>query len=58
VVYLLVGPQGARKSTWVKSRLPVEVRSVFFDAILVQRFEGAGVLSRLKPFGKRRSRSA
>lgn len=51
-VYLLVGPQGAGKSTWVRNR-PVAEGAVYFDAILVKRSERAEVLSLLKPFGAR-----
>ncbi|MCO5356465.1 ATP-binding protein [Acidovorax kalamii] len=49
-VYLLVGPQGAGKSTWVKNR-PLAEGAVYFDAILVKRSERAEILSRIKPFG-------
>ena len=49
-VYLLVGPQGAGKSTWVKNR-PLAEAAVYFDAILVKRSERAEILSRIKPFG-------
>ena len=49
IVYLLVGPQGAGKSTWVKNR-PNAERAVYFDAILVKRSERAQVLTVIKPF--------
>ena len=45
-VYLLVGPQGAGKSTWVKNR-PLAEAAVYFDAILVKRSERAEILSRI-----------
>jgi ABC-type ATPase involved in cell division len=51
-VYLLIGPQGAGKSTWVKNR-PLAEGTVYFDAILVKRSECAEILSRMKPFGVR-----
>ncbi|WP_421549612.1 AAA family ATPase [Pseudomonas sp. QD4] len=35
-LYLLIGAQGAGKSTWAKSTLLVEPGAVIFDAILVQ----------------------
>lgn len=38
-LYLLIGAQGAGKSTWAKSMLVVEPSAVIFDAILVQRCE-------------------
>jgi len=38
-LYLLIGPQGAGKSTWAKARLLTEPGTVIFDAILVKRSE-------------------
>ncbi|WP_409299252.1 hypothetical protein [Pseudomonas sp. KCJK8993] len=38
-LYLLIGAQGAGKSTWAKSMLLIEPSAVIFDAILVQRCE-------------------
>jgi len=49
-VYLLIGPQGSGKSTWVRCQGSVE-HVVFFDAILVKRSERTEVLSRIKPHG-------
>jgi hypothetical protein len=44
-VYVLVGPQGAGKSTWAKSHASRLPDAIFFDAILVKRIERAPVLS-------------
>lgn len=43
-LYLLIGAQGAGKSTWAKSMLLVEPSAVIFDAILVQRCERASLI--------------
>jgi hypothetical protein len=50
-VYLMVGPQGSGKSTWVASQLHAKEHAVFFDAILVKRSERAEILARVKSFG-------
>ncbi|MGA0612115.1 GNAT family N-acetyltransferase [Caldimonas sp. KR1-144] len=51
-IYLLIGPQGSGKSTWVRAHGQAESPdAVFFDAILVKRSERAEVLARVKPFG-------
>ncbi len=44
-VFVLVGPQGAGKSTWAKSRGPSAPNSIFFDAILVKKAERAPILA-------------
>lgn len=44
VVYVLVGPQGAGKSTWTKSVAPTLPDSIFFDAILVRKIERQPIL--------------
>lgn len=51
MVYVLVGPQGAGKSTWVKAHETVHPDAVFFDAILVKRSERHEVLARTRRFG-------
>jgi len=49
-VYLMVGPQGSGKSTWVAGQLHAKEHAVFFDAILVKRSERAEILARVKSF--------
>lgn len=51
MVFVLVGAQGAGKSTWVKAQERVQPDAVFFDAILVKRSERHEVLARTRPFG-------
>lgn len=51
MVYVLVGPQGAGKSTWAKAHETADPEAVFFDAILVKRSERREVLARTRPFG-------
>jgi hypothetical protein len=45
-LYLLVGAQGAGKSTWARRRVRDDGRALVFDAILVRRSERAPLLSR------------
>ena len=47
-VYVLVGPQGAGKSAWVRSQVPLRPGAVFFDAILVRRSERAPIIAAAK----------
>ena len=47
-VYVLVGPQGAGKSAWVRSQIPLHPEAVFFDAILVKRSERAPIIAAAK----------
>lgn len=49
--FLLVGPQGAGKSTWTRSRSAELSTDIYFDAILVKRRERARVLEIVRPFG-------
>ena len=49
--YLLVGPQGAGKSTWARSRSAEHSTDIYFDAILVKRSERARVLAIVRPYG-------
>ena len=44
-VYVLVGPQGAGKSTWAKSVTPTLPGSIVFDAILVKKAERQPILA-------------
>lgn len=44
-VYVLVGPQGAGKSTWAKSFAPTHPGSIVFDAILVKKTERQPILA-------------
>ena len=44
-VYVLVGAQGAGKSAWVRSQVPLRPGAVFFDAILVKRSERAPIIA-------------
>jgi hypothetical protein len=45
LVYVLVGCQGAGKSTWASARHRDEPDAIFFDAILVQSHERAPILA-------------
>jgi predicted kinase len=45
LVYVLVGSQGAGKSTWARQRHREELDAIFFDAILVQAHERAPILA-------------
>ena len=44
-LYVLIGPQGAGKSTWAAAWKAREPRSVVFDAILVRKVERAPILA-------------
>ncbi len=44
-VFVLVGPQGAGKSTWARSRAAADADAIFFDAILVKRSEREPILA-------------
>ena len=44
-VYVLVGPQGAGKSTWAKSVTSTLPGSIVFDAILVKQAERQPILA-------------
>lgn len=44
VVYVLVGPQGAGKSTWAKSAAQTLPGAIVFDAILVKKNERKPIL--------------
>jgi len=50
-LYLLIGSQGAGKSTWAKSTLLAEPDAVIFDAILVQRCERESLIQVAKQHG-------
>lgn len=45
VLYLLIGAQGAGKSTWASAHGKQQPDSIVFDAILVQRAERAALLA-------------
>jgi hypothetical protein len=44
-VYVLIGPQGAGKSTWASARHRSEPDAICFDAILVKRSERRPILT-------------
>lgn len=44
-LYLLIGAQGAGKSTWARARSIEEPAAIIFDAILVRRIERAPILA-------------
>lgn len=50
-LYLMVGPQGAGKSTWARARRAAEPEAVIFDAILVQRSERGPLIATARRFG-------
>ncbi len=50
-LYVLIGAQGAGKSTWAKSTRLVEPGAVIFDAILVQRCERESLIQAAKKHG-------
>ena len=50
-LYVLVGAQGAGKSTWARRLVLHEPRAVVFDAILVKRAERAPILAQARPHG-------
>lgn len=50
-LYLLIGSQGAGKSTWATSTLLAEPDAVIFDAILVQRCERESLIQMAKQHG-------
>ena len=43
-VYVLIGPQGAGKSTWCRSKASASKDAILFDAILVKRSERERIL--------------
>ena len=43
-LYVLVGPQGAGKSTWARERISHDPRAIVFDAVLVKRSEREPIL--------------
>ena len=45
-VYVLIGAQGAGKTTWARRHLSLHPNDIVFDAILVQRSERAPIISR------------
>lgn len=50
-LYVLIGAQGAGKSTWAKSTLLAQPDAVIFDAILVQRCERESLILAAKKHG-------
>ena len=50
-VYVLIGAQGAGKSTWARRRQTDEPDAILFDAILVKRSERSPILARTKARG-------
>ena len=50
-VFVIVGPQGAGKSAWVRSRAPELAPAIFFDAILVKRSEREPILAAARRHG-------
>lgn len=51
LLYVLVGAQGAGKSTWAHACLRQEPEAIVFDAILVQRTERAPILAEARKQG-------
>jgi hypothetical protein len=51
VLYVLIGAQGAGKSTWAKARKKLEPQCVIFDAILVKREERVPILREARDAG-------
>lgn len=47
-VFVLVGPQGAGKSTWARSLARSDPTAIIFDAILVKRVERAPILESVR----------
>lgn len=45
-VFVLIGPQGAGKTTWARTHLHHHPDDIVFDAILVQRFEREPIIRR------------
>ena len=43
-LYVLVGPQGAGKSTWARAFIQSDPRAIVFDAILVKKSERAIII--------------
>lgn len=52
-LYVLVGAQGAGKSTWARACIGREPSAVVFDAILVKRAERAPILATAQQHGVR-----
>ena len=50
-VFVMVGPQGAGKSSWVRSHLTGRPDAIAFDAILVQRAERKPIIDAAKVHG-------
>lgn len=51
MVYVMVGPQGAGKSSWVRKNREALPPSIFFDAILVKRSERKPIIDAAKALG-------
>jgi predicted kinase len=50
-VFLLVGPQGAGKSTWARSYASRYPAAIIFDAILIGRAERAPIIAAVQKHG-------
>jgi predicted kinase len=50
-VFVMVGPQGAGKSSWVRSNLRANHNAIAFDAILVKRSERKPIIDAAKAHG-------
>lgn len=50
-LYVLVGAQGAGKSTWARRLVRQEPLAIVFDAILVKRAERVPILAQARPHG-------
>jgi len=50
-VYVMVGPQGAGKSTWVRNHVETRPDTIVFDAILVKRSERKPIIDAAKALG-------
>jgi shikimate kinase len=50
-VFVMVGPQGAGKSSWVRNNKRGNYDAIFFDAILVKRSERKPIIDAAKAHG-------
>ncbi|MCL6243439.1 MULTISPECIES: AAA family ATPase [Acinetobacter] len=53
IIYILIGCQGAGKSTWAKNQISREPENIIFDAILVKQSERLPIIEQAKQLGKK-----